>query len=113
MAQKVEKWTKTILRAGNGQKPPIGATVQMHYVGTFLDGREFDSSRRKGRPFSFQLGQGQVIQGWDEGVAEMSVGELATLVCPPEYAYGSRGAGGVIPGNTTIKFECELLSFSP
>lgn len=81
------------------------------YVGTLTNGNKFDSSRDRGRPFQFKLGQGQVIRGWDEGVAQMSIGEKATLTCSPDYAYGARGFPPVIPPNSTLVFEVELLGF--
>ena len=105
--------TKKILRAGNGERPPAGGThtMVMHYTGRLLDGTVFDSSVRRGTPFEFVLGARQVILGWDKGVATMTKGEKAILTCAPDYAYGSRGAGGVIPPNATLAFEVELISW--
>ncbi len=97
---------------GHGDEAGSGQTVDVHYVGTFPDGRKFDSSRDRGRPFSFRLGGGQVIKGWDEGVAGMKVGGTRNLIIPPELGYGSRGAGGVIPPDATLHFEVELLKVS-
>lgn len=98
------------LKTGAGPEAKAGDTVQVHYVGTLTDGKTFDSSRNSGRPFSFSLGRGQVIQGWDLGVAGMQVGGLRRLTIPAEEGYGARGAGGVIPPNATLIFEVELLS---
>lgn len=85
--------------------------MTVHYVGTLLNGTKFDSSRDRGKPFVFRLGVQEVIRGWDEGVAQMSVGETAKLICPPEYAYGKQAVGNLIPANSTLHFEVELLSF--
>ena len=85
--------------------------MTVHYTGTLENGSVFDSSRNKGRPFQFKLGLGQVIKGWDEGVAQLSKGQRATLKCSPDYAYGASGAGGVIPPNATLNFDVELISF--
>ncbi|MFD1332336.1 FKBP-type peptidyl-prolyl cis-trans isomerase [Methylopila musalis] len=98
---------------GTGAEALPGKTVQVHYTG-WLDksgekGAKFDSSRDRGDPFSFRLGAGQVIQGWDEGVAGMKVGGKRTLVIPAELGYGARGAGGVIPPNAKLIFDVELL----
>lgn len=98
---------------GGGQSPNAGQTCVMHYTGwLWVDGKKgskFDSSVDRGRPFSFSLGRGQVIKGWDEGVASMKVGGKRTLLIPPTLGYGARGAGGVIPPNATLLFEVELL----
>ncbi|XP_037032119.1 peptidyl-prolyl cis-trans isomerase Fkbp12 [Bradysia coprophila] len=89
--------------------PKKNQTVVVHYTGTLQDGSVFDSSRNRGKPFKFCIGKGEVIRGWDEGVAKMSVGERAKLVCSPDYAYGSRGHPGVIPPNAVLTFDVELL----
>ena len=96
-------------KVGTGASPQAGQTAVVHYTGWLLDGKKFDSSKDHGQPFSFQVGRGQVIKGWDEGVATMKVGGTRTLIIPPDLGYGARGAGGVIPPNATLKFEVELL----
>ena len=98
------------LKDGDGKTfPQKGQTVFVHYVGTLTDGTKFDSSRDRGQPFSFTIGRGQVIRGWDEGVAQLSVGQKARLTCSHDYAYGERGYPGVIPPRATLVFEVELL----
>lgn len=103
--------TKKITKLGEGEEhPPKGSEVSVHYVGTLTTGEKFDSSRDRNVPFTFKLGQGNVIRGWDIGVATMKKGEVAVLTCKPEYAYGER-AQGSIPANSTLIFEVELISW--
>ena len=98
-----------INKVGDGNKPSLGQTVSVHYKGTLLDKTEFDSSFKRNAPIQFTLGVGQVIPGWDEGIMLLKKGASATLIIPPELAYGSSGAGGVIPPNSTLIFEVELV----
>jgi FKBP-type peptidyl-prolyl cis-trans isomerase FkpA len=102
----------TDLQVGTGAEARSGNTVQVHYTGWLLDGTKFDSSRDRNQPFPFKLGAGQVIKGWDEGVAGMKVGGKRKLVIPPDLGYGRQGAGGVIPPNATLVFDVELLNVS-
>jgi FKBP-type peptidyl-prolyl cis-trans isomerase len=98
------------LTSGTGAAPNPGDTVTLHYTGWLTDGSKFDSSVDRAEPFAFVLGEGQVIQGWDEGVAKMRVGDKVRLTIPPEKAYGAGGYPGAIPPNATLIFEVELLS---
>tara|TARA_Y100001980_G_C14545548_1_gene325181 strand:+ start:658 stop:1506 length:849 start_codon:yes stop_codon:yes gene_type:complete len=96
---------------GKGQKPKSGNKVKVHYSGYLQTGVKFDSSHDRGKEFEFVLGQGQVIKGWDEGIAQINKGGKSTLIIPPDLGYGERGAGGVIPPNATLLFEVELVDF--
>jgi FKBP-type peptidyl-prolyl cis-trans isomerase FkpA len=100
------------LAEGSGQAARAGDTVEVHYTGWLTDGTQFDSSHNHGSPFSFRLGAGKVIKGWDEGVAGMKVGGKRKLRIPAALGYGARGAGGVIPPNAELLFEVELLKVS-
>ena len=98
------------IKVGEGTEATSGKQVTVHYVGTLTNGNKFDSSRDRGKGFSFALGRGQVIKGWDQGVAGMKIGGLRKLTIPPELAYGDGGFGSVIPPGSTLVFEVELLS---
>ena len=111
-----KEFTKTDVKVGNGTEAATGKTVSVHYTGWLYDeqaakkqGKKFDSSRDRGKPFQFPLGAGRVIKGWDQGVAGMKVGGQRTLIIPPNMGYGSRGAGSSIPPNATLLFDVELL----
>ena len=101
---------------GTGPEPQTGQTVNVHYTGWLYEngakGAKFDSSRDRGKPFSFRVGEGQVIAGWDQGVGTMHVGGKRTLIIPAALGYGARGAGGVIPPGATLIFDVELLGIN-
>jgi peptidylprolyl isomerase len=102
-----------VTKEGTGAVPIQGASIKAHYTGwldSFDSDKKFDSSRDRGRPFSFKVGAGQVIRGWDEAFSAMAVGERRQIIIPPRLGYGDRGAGGVIPGGATLYFDVELLA---
>ena len=116
MTQTITELVKNDTLVGEGREAESGFMVSVHYTGWLYDetaadnkGEKFDSSVDRGQPFEFALGDGQVIQGWDQGFAGMKVGGNRTLIIPPEMGYGARGAGGVIPPNATLIFDVELL----
>lgn len=106
---KVEGLKIEELKKGDGPVATSGKTVTVHYTGYLTNGTKFDSSHDRNQPFTFNLGSGQVIQGWEKGVEGMKVGEKRKLTIPPELGYGESGAGNVIPPNATLVFEVELL----
>ena len=97
------------IKKGEGREAHAGETASVHYTGWLTNGTKFDSSKERGEPFSFRLGAGQVIRGWDEGVEGMNIGGIRKLTIPPQLGYGARGAGNVIPPNAILIFEVELL----
>jgi len=101
-----------ILKEGNGEVAENGDTVSVHYIGTLEDGTKFDSSLDRGTPFSFTIGEGKVIAGWDQGLLGMKIGEKRKLTIPPNLAYGEYGIPGAIPENATLIFEIELLGIN-
>ena len=98
-----------ILTAGQGEVAKVGQRVTVHYVGRLENGKEFDNSHKRGEPIQFNLGVGQVISGWDEGISMMKEGGQASLIIPPHLGYGPQGAGNVIPPNATLIFDVELV----
>lgn len=105
--------TKETKKAGDGTNyPKKGDKLKMHYTGTLSNGKKFDSSHDRKKAFEFTIGTGQVIRGWDEGVIQMSKGEIAVLQITPDFGYGGKGAGGVIPPNADLTFEVELLQIN-
>jgi FKBP-type peptidyl-prolyl cis-trans isomerase len=99
-----------ILQKGNGKQAVAGQMVSVHYKGQLADGTVFDSSYKRNQPLDFQVGVGQVIAGWDEGICLLQVGDKARLVIPSDLGYGTRGAGGVIPPDATLIFDVELMA---
>lgn len=101
--------TYMVTRQGTGQQLKAGDTVIVQYTGLLTNGTQFDSSLQRNQPFAFRLGAGQVIKGWDEGIAKLRVGDQATLIIPPQLGYGARGAGGVIPADAMLIFIVEVV----
>ncbi|KAJ2358552.1 Fork head 1 [Coemansia erecta] len=103
---------ETITPGNNTDFPKPGDSVAMHYIGTLEDGTEFDSSRKRGKPFVCNIGIGQLIKGWDEGVPQMSIGQRAKFTITPDYGYGAHGVPGLIPGNANLIFDVELIAIN-
>lgn len=110
--QVLNKYSIEVIKSGTYSHYPVnGDQVTVHYTGTFLDGKTFDSSKDRNQPFKFQVGRGRVIKCWDEVVERLTLGDHVIVTCPSETAYGKQGAGAVIPPNTNLKFEIEMLGF--
>lgn len=109
-AQEVKDLVVKDVKVGTGKEAKDGNTVTVHYTGTLTNGKKFDSSKDRKQPFSFQLGRGEVIKGWDRGVKGMKVGGVRKLIIPAHLGYGDRGAGADIPGGATLLFDVELLN---
>ncbi|XP_063281690.1 peptidyl-prolyl cis-trans isomerase FKBP1A [Pelobates fuscus] len=101
---------RDVITPGDGQTfPKKGQLTSVHYTGTLEDGKKFDSSRDRGKPFTFRMGRHEVIKGWEEGISQMSLGERSLLTISSDFAYGSKGHPGIIPPHATLKFDVELL----
>ena len=109
-AQEVKDLVVKDVKVGTGAEAKDGNTVTVHYTGTLTNGKKFDSSKDRRQPFSFQLGRGEVIKGWDRGVKGMKIGGVRKLIIPSHLGYGDRGAGADIPGGATLLFDVELLN---
>lgn len=103
---------ETLRDSNSNDQPKIGDTVTVHYIGKLENGNVFDSSHKRGRPFQFKIGVGQVIRGWDEGVMNMKLGQSCRLFIPPHLGYGVQGAGNVIPPNSSLTFDVDLLGIN-